>query len=590
MRTISDREDRLLDSGNYARHIRVFIQDADATWQDMTTLAGHDWVVGATWGAQVDQPVGNATVELVRAHGKLSLALLDERSKLNKVDGSYSPLVHPGRAIKIEVALTLPFGSPVESQWLNVFEGRIDKVSWGSSPVVLQCRDKAGEIQKTFVEWEWVFGESGHHAPIWIWEPSTAVVTARDGQVYYCLPPTPNGCLYIPNAYGTTGTTEPTWRTDTTPFSDGTHSWVKVASYDATAGERLYYVIENILSYPNAYDDFGGMLLGSLSSWYIKPYRQQRTSCLEAVRNLAQQIGWDLRMKWSATHSAWRLSLYEPDRDNTTADRTFGPNNYKSINNLDLSSDGVRNVVRVVYTNSSATMPNGVDHPRAYVQQEDSSSIAKYGRQFCEIAEASTSQIDTATEATALAAAVLSDLSEPSASQAVSMGLFPFVEIGDLYAFSPNGVHYSSEQKLAVVGFQHTFRDGKAWTDLQCRGKPSGGFLTWHKRLAMPGLGQPRNDLPPPAPTSVSVSNYMGCSVVTMVPPGSRWADAELYVSASSGFTPSSSTLESRGRTTTWTVSRNGGTYYGRIVIRDDYGNASQPSPQFTLSPIEPPT
>lgn len=588
MRTITNLQNRLLASGNYARHVRVSVMDSADAWQDLSDFNGFDWLMSALVGAQIDQPVGNATVELVRSRGKLSLATLNEFSKLNQVSAAYSPLITPGAEIKIEVALTRPLEVPESGDWINIFEGEIDTVAWDSDPVVAQCRDKAGTIQRAFIEWEWVLGEGGHHAPIWIWEPNTTVVTARDGMVYYVIPPTPNGYIYVTDTHGTTGATEPAWRTDATAFSDGTHKWVKAYAYDA-AGDHMHGVISHILNYPNADEDFSGLLSGSNFDWHIKPYRQQRQSALDACLAIAQMIGWDLRMKWVAsTTNAWKLVLYEPARDNTTAARTFGPSTYKNITQLNLGRDGIRNVVRVVYTDSAAAMTNGVDFPRKIVQVEDSASIAKYGRAFCEIAESSASQIDTSAEATDLANAVLSDLSEPAADQAVVMGLFPHVELGDLYAFSPNGVHYDVEQKLAVVSYQHQItKDGKAQTTLQCRGKPSGGFLSWHKRMARPGLGEANRNLPPQAPTSVTVTNPTGLkvSIVTMVPPSSRWSDAELYISASNNFTPGSGNLEARGRVTSWVVPRAAGTYYGRIIIRDEYGNASQPSAQFTLAP-----
>ena len=42
-----------------------------------------------------------------------------------------------------------------------------------------------------------------------------------------------------------------------------------------------------------------------------------------------------------------------------------------------------------------------------------------------------------------------------------------------------NDIHYTTDQQRAVVGIQHTFQDGEAWTDLLLRGKPAGAYRGW---------------------------------------------------------------------------------------------------------------
>lgn len=575
MRTISAAQERLLTSGNYAAHLRVSIKDSGGTWRDMASLAGHNWVKSASWGAEIDNGVGTAQVEMVRAHGRDSLAIFDESTRINRLVGSaYAPLAQAGRSIKIEQALTRPLDAPVSGDWMNVFEGHITGVAWNADPVVLQCTDLAGEIQRAFMEWEWVFGDHESNGPLWVWEPGVNIATYREGQITHCIPPTPNGFIYaIPAGaghIGTTGTEQPAWSTDYSEFQDGTQYWIGSSAYDPTEGDTLANVIRHILTNPSAdksfYWHFGG---ASSPGWAIKPFIQERMSCREACANLAAQCGWALHERWNETLEEWLFTLWEPDRDATTALRTFGPGAYHEITAMSQSIDNVRNVVRVIFPDSASIGPDG--NPRiSTVQAEDTDSIAKYGRLFCEIAEGSTSQIDTETEADALAAAVVSDLAEPIASVSVDMKPFPFAELGDLYAFSPNGVHLSVEKKLAVTGIRHTASAGKCRTVLTCRGKPSGGVKAWHRRIAMPGNAKPATSLAATSPT-VTVTNGEGYSDIKL----SKACNYEIHASSSSAtFAPTAANRWAQGfgdYVRLWTNA----SWYCVVIVKDSKGRYS---------------
>lgn len=214
-------------------------------------------------------------------------------------------------------------------------------------------------------------------------------------------------------------------------------------------------------------------------SWNVKEFIVQKEPVLTAIKRLADQIGWELRFKWRAGTSQYELTLYAPDRAASTALRTFGPDDYSNITNARIGRENVRNVLKLYYTDQNGDSQS--------VTVTSAASIAKYGRRYMEITEASTSNIDTNGEATTMANAIINDLKEPSMSHVVEMPFFWQVELGDLYAFTNNKETYDTTQKLAVYGYRHAGTRDSVRTTLTCQGQPSGGFRKWLHKGARPG-------------------------------------------------------------------------------------------------------
>ena len=366
---------------------------------------------------------------------------------------------------------------------------------------------------------------------------------------------------------------------------DGTAVWdalVRSPTYNAFGGKvMLEDLIDMLLR------DWGSVTTLSApvsTAWVVGQYAQQEGSLLAALDTLAGMIGWTFRYRYDASSASFLPTLYCVDRAKSTVDRTLGTSNYDSIDSIGRSMESLRNSVDVVYSDASASPINGIDYPRKTVSVTDATSIAAYGEQWCRIAEASSSLIDTSTEATALANAVLSDLKDPLADQSASMRLFPFVELDDRYTFSANGVHYDTNQTFAVTGYRHSMGEGAGKTTIQCRQRPSGGFNRWHKRLVRPGAGS-ASGLTPTPPPSVTVENKNGACVVTVQSWWRTTESAELYVSATAGLTPSASNFNMRSRSSKLYVPLAAGTYYGRAIVRDSRGNASASSAEFVLKP-----
>lgn len=253
--------------------------------------------------------------------------------------------------------------------------------------------------------------------------------------------------------------------------------WVETPKpYGSGPGIAVETVMQSILD-----DNFGGGVISlytpSSPSYVISPaYPQQVESIMDAMVALAQNPGFDVRYRWDDGTSAERFTLLNPPRSKTTPDYTFGPSGYFDVTKLSLDLTNIRNVIIVSYTDS------GAQFNRATVTVSDAPSIAKYGRRVFIITEGDTSPINTSAEATTLANAALADLKEPKADQEVELPFFWPADLGDLYRFTANGVHYNSNQDLAVVGITHDLSAGQHRTRVKVRGSPIGQYSTWLAR------------------------------------------------------------------------------------------------------------
>lgn len=418
------------------------------------------------------------------------------------------------------------------------------------------------------------------------WAASTAF--ALGDVVAY---PYAGGARYLPvycSQAGTTASVAPNFSTWNTAgeVTDGTAKWRQLGQcLDVLSnyqGQKLKDVIFQILL-DNGCDSTLDVPVAP--TWMVLPWTQSRTPVLDAITTLAMMIGWTVRYRWSASASAFRLTLFQPDRSKAVPDRTLGPQNCLGIRNLSVSRAGVRNVIAVVYSDSSTLQANGVDYVRKTVTVSDATSISKYGRRWAEATEASASQVKDATTAAALANAVLSDLKEPLATQEAELQYMYCLELGDLLRFTGNSVHWDGNTDLAVVGIQHRIGEGQARTIIQCRGRPSGGFKQWHNRFTMPGVAPSRRIFGESPPYQVTVTNYAGRSAITFKPTSGVDSSTELYVSASNPCVPSLSTYEGRTTGPRFDVFRAAGTYYAVLVARSRDGVASSPSAQVTLVP-----
>ncbi|WP_371745810.1 hypothetical protein [Myxococcus sp. CA033] len=355
---------------------------------------------------------------------------------------------------------------------------------------------------------------------------------------------------------------------------------------DSVAGVEVEAVMQSILA-----DNGTGVLLHTPVSpgWKIRRYAQRKASVLDALRDLAQQIGWEVRYRWRVASASFVLTFSEPQRVNPSLAWTFAPGDYRNVPKLALNKTEVRNKIEVVYSDVGDLDVTGQPKRKSVVAQ-DAASQADYGVRFMQLAEDASSNINRELEARKMADAALSDLKEPLADQEIELDFFLPVELGDLYRFRANGAHYSDDQNLAVTSFRHAFTsEGDALTTIATRGKPSFGVSMWLEMDTRPGLSEPAHTLPPLDPLNVSVTAIVNGFSLSLSPAlsGPPVASYELHVSTVSGFAPSISTLRGTFDMTTFGVSdlMPGTAYFVRVVPRDRFGNRGNASPQFDVTP-----
>lgn len=571
MRTVSTAQSKALASPGRRYDLKVEIKDSGGTWRDMASYPGFNAVESASWGEDVDGPHATAEVTL-RAHAdKYSVSPFVGVAAANHAfnpASAYAALIDVSRELRVSVAVSgedTPVGA-----YDVVFHGRIDALDGAGDTLRLSCRALSGQLHDTWIEEERVYSfglVSGQPVSMRVWRPSTVYSTSD-----YILPTEAkrNGKFYKCTTAGTSGTTEPTWPASGT-VADGTcvHTFQAATS---TSGNLVEKIMQSILN-DNGLSSVV-LYTPTASTWAIKQYLQKRESVFEALNSLAMQIGWQVRYKYRSGTGQFELTFFQPDRTKSAVDQTFSAADYSALPQLALDISSIRNALRVVFPNAASLDPAG-NPQRTVVDRTDSASIARYGRRFMEISEADSSQIDSNTEATAMADAALADLKDPVITHSAELlGGFHWVELGDLYTFAANSYSYDANQTVAVYSYRHECSGaGRMTTRIDCRGKPSGAYSGW---FAISNLANPEETTPVQVFTSgaglvIAATAIIGGARITCTPSPERATDGgayEYHVSASSGFTPSSSTLKtvSKAREIEVTDLTPGTTYYAKVV------------------------
>ncbi|QRK06043.1 fibronectin type III domain-containing protein [Archangium violaceum] len=151
MRPLLEQQQRLLrSSGPYSTRGRVRVL-LGSTWYDLTNLFGRDFLDSVDVDEGLDNPVGQASVRVMRELDGLSLAPLMETSRANNLPGDYAPLLQAGRPFRVEAAV-VPLGfEPLPAAWRPLFFGRIDRVDSGPEIITFTGRDMAGVLQDVWV-------------------------------------------------------------------------------------------------------------------------------------------------------------------------------------------------------------------------------------------------------------------------------------------------------------------------------------------------------------------------------------------------------------------------------------------------------
>lgn len=255
--------------------------------------------------------------------------------------------------------------------------------------------------------------------------------------------------------------------------------WIEEETeYGSEDGRPIQAVMRDILS------DWGGgikLVVPKSPGFAVTRYKQQPMSVQDALQRLAALIGWIIIVK-EIEGTDW-LAFIDPERRRTDPQWAFRPHDYYDVARLDLALEGIRNAVTIRYVDGNGDVQS--------VKAENRRSIERYGRLWMEITEGDESPIDTAKEARLMLHAMVGDpndpdddgdLAAPHAEQAITTKFFWPAEVGDLYRFAPNGVHYKDPQKWAAISFEHLLTREEDSTTITVRGQPTGSYRAWRGR------------------------------------------------------------------------------------------------------------
>lgn len=365
--------------------LRVRIEDFAGSMVDRS-----EWVQRARIQWDVDSFALQADVDLHREMAGESLAPLR----------SAGPGVKGGRRITIEAAFLEMGEAPSESDWILMFDGRIDDPRWGGrqNTLSLECRSWRARLL--------------HDR--WIRFPGTYEGFLPD--VIQQL---------MDDELGEDAPTLVTWPTKEPPF--------------------------------------------------VPEYEQRRQSLQEAIQALSDATGWVVRERWDPDAEDFRLVLYEPDRDREEPDAVFDARDFFEIGDISEDTKGVRTEVIIEWRDD------------LFGIAEDTEAIDEpgIGRRTMVIDASDDPMIRSEAEAQTFAELVLSDVSTALTGQATPHGLYWPVELGDMWRYEADDTWADEPRTMAVQSVEHVWEsdpETPSTTNVQLRGRPSGGASRWHVR------------------------------------------------------------------------------------------------------------
>ncbi len=199
-------------------------------------------------------------------------------------------------------------------------------------------------------------------------------------------------------------------------------------------------------------------------------------SVLEAMRLIAQQIGWDVRWFMSGSDPLGQLRFYDPARVRAILDWTFDVGQYTRLTELSIDDADVRNSWDVYYRDPTTGLPVGPIHV------EDSVSMARYGTRPATIYLNRAENIRSNGAATTFGNAALADSKDPLVSHVIELPFFPPVELNDWVRFL-NYDEYNGGINLAVSGYTHTWNDKAQTTTIQGRAAPIAAYRDYRRSI-----------------------------------------------------------------------------------------------------------
>lgn len=644
--------------GKFAKLRRV-----DLDWVDLTNVNGIDFVKEIAWGSSLDDFITNATVKLHPRFGAYNMSpfapntesggityehnpLAEPIDAASPVDGPMNAFLRSMRRVRIETALC-PMGMSREQAdpyWEVMFDGFLRAVDVSDDEVTMTCADLGSALLDTFVEptkdgTDRQYGTGGG-TPV---EGELQDLIDDNSPARFEIVPSLNGsvagiddsgaggriviqlfsntltadvnargrphCFVAGDIFTVTGTVN--YNGTYTVFSTTDFAVTTVETKTGTAAENVGIV--------TAVDAFSYGKIGvpqlyvpTTPAWNVYEWNEPASKgVLQALDDIASQIGWRVAYKWHDLRQEFRLTLFSGPSPSLVL-----AHDVLSIGRMSIKVDDVRNVIVGEY--ASEATKDAVGERAIYARAvRDITSLREFGRFMARIRVDGDSLVNTAGETDELISTVLNDLSQPIAETDVETLYHPIVEPGDWLAFIESGslirttffTGLSNDGILnqmlfkahsgAVASFEHTHSNDQTRTSYRLRRvAPDTGVYVNTSRVDRHqetfaqrgstrgrGLSPPK---PPPAPTMRVLGNLNGNRMVTAswaMPVSAlnqAWRSTEVHLSTTTGFTPSSATLVGvvSGTTHTFLTPLASTTYYCRLVNRDLMRNRSAPSTQ----------
>lgn len=361
-----------------------------------------------------------------------------------------------------------------------------------------------------------------------------------------------------------------------------------VAGFTNSIEVIMQSVIDDNINTPLGYTVINGkkiqmLLPGGSPSFLMAPQTVNKSSVLDALNQLAGNIGWSMRVKWAASMTAFALCFYAPPRGVAGSPVfSFSPYIIDDISQATISKSDIRNYIYGYFSDSAN------NNVRQLVIAQDAASIAKYGDppMKMEITEAATSQINTLAQMNTLLGNALTDLKDPVCQYALQVPLFYVAETGDTYTLLPDGTIFDVSQVVGLCALTHTVGKNACNTQMTVKGAIPGQYNRWFYAEARPGISPSANMIDPAAP-AVSLGSNIGEIVVNYtVADQNNWSSTEIYLSSTSGALtqsqtnskyqrPTGGSLAAKGKVAHFLISAltPGATYYVGIVVIDRDGN-----------------
>lgn len=318
--------------------------------------------------------------------------------------------------------------------------------------------------------------------------------------------------------------------------------------------------------------------IGEDDHW-IERYTIENQTAWQAIQNIVDQSGWDVRWKLDESDHTFKLTYWLPSTDMDDVDWIIESGDVRA-ETLKISDVQRRNRVEIAFRDADG------------VKREVVATTGETPIRLCRIEEGDTSTIQDEAAAQRFADRVLSYLKDLHATDQLDLPFNPYIGLFDVIENRASRVR-SMPERYAVDSRTLEFSADSWKLTLVASGSVGVRPQRWIDKETRPGVKRPwepgdsTTNQPMPTPTGVSAEGIPGGIRVTFDEPNTqRWAETRVYVSTTSPVdvfgTPAARAKQIPIEVTGLTPGQQ---YYVQLVHLDAYGNRSLPSNEITAIP-----